>query len=96
MENKELYERAKRRVKARMGFYTHLGIYAAVNAVLFLASFNETGTVRVCVVHLAAGRLGDVPDLSFPFGLRVPRRDHGTDDPAGDGERGKGREVGRI
>ena len=46
MENKELYERAKRRVRARMGFYTHLGIYAAVNALLFLGSFNETGTVN--------------------------------------------------
>lgn len=45
MENKELYDRAKRRVKARMGFYTHLGIYAAVNAVLFFAYFQETGTV---------------------------------------------------
>jgi hypothetical protein len=45
MENNELYDRAKRRVKARMGFYTHLGIYAAVNAVLFLANWNETGTV---------------------------------------------------
>jgi hypothetical protein len=45
MENKELYERAKRRVKARLGFYTHLGIYAAVNAVLFLTNWNETGTV---------------------------------------------------
>ncbi len=44
MENKELYERAKRRVKARMGFYTHLGIYAAVNVVLFAANWNETGT----------------------------------------------------
>jgi hypothetical protein len=45
MEDKELYERAKRRVKARMGFYTHLVIYAAVNIVLFLASWKETGTV---------------------------------------------------
>lgn len=44
MENKELYDRAKRRVKARMGFYTHLGIYAAVNALLFFSNWKDTGT----------------------------------------------------
>lgn len=31
------------RVKARMGYYTHLGIYAAVNAVLFAANWANTG-----------------------------------------------------
>jgi hypothetical protein len=45
MENKELYDRAKRRVKAKMGFYTHFAIYAFVNVVLFLGSWNETGSV---------------------------------------------------
>ncbi len=92
MENKELYERAKMRVRARMGFYTHLGIYAAVNTLLFAANWKETGTYGFGVVHLAAGRLGDLPDLPFPFGLRVPRRDHRKDDRTGDGEAG---EVGK-
>lgn len=44
MEDKDLFRRAKRRVKARMGFYTHLVIYAAVNVVLFLANWKDTGT----------------------------------------------------
>ena len=43
MENNELYERAKRRVKARMGLYIHLGIYAAVNALVFAGNVKATG-----------------------------------------------------
>jgi len=45
MEKSEAYVRAERKVKARLGFYTHLVIYAAVNALLFFGSWRETGTV---------------------------------------------------
>jgi hypothetical protein len=44
MEDKELYRRAESRVKAKMGFYTHLFIYAAVNTALFLVNGKNTGT----------------------------------------------------
>ena len=44
MEKSEAYVRAERRVRARMGFYTHLGIYAAVNALIFFGSYKQTGT----------------------------------------------------
>jgi hypothetical protein len=44
MEKSEAYVRAERKVKARMGFYTHLGIYAVVNALFFLGSWKDTGT----------------------------------------------------
>ena len=37
MEKSAEYVKAERKVKARMGFYTHLVIYAAVNALLFFA-----------------------------------------------------------
>ncbi len=35
MENSEAYQSAKKRVEARMGFYTHLSVYVVV--ILFLA-----------------------------------------------------------
>ncbi len=38
MDNSEAYQAAKKRVEARMGFYTHLSVYAAV--ILFLAIIN--------------------------------------------------------
>ncbi|MBZ0124056.1 MAG: 2TM domain-containing protein [Roseovarius sp.] len=46
MDNSEAYQAAKKRVEARMGFYTHLSVYAAV--ILFLAIINfltSSGTV---------------------------------------------------
>jgi len=38
MENSEAYQSAKRRVEAKMGFYTHLSVYVAV--ILLLATIN--------------------------------------------------------
>lgn len=35
MDNSEAYQSARKRVEAKMGFYTHLSVYAAV--ILFLA-----------------------------------------------------------
>ncbi len=34
MENTEAYQSAKKRVEAKMGFYTHLSVYVAVIALL--------------------------------------------------------------
>ncbi len=36
MENQDAYRRAKRRVEAKLGFYCHLGVYLAVNALLVI------------------------------------------------------------
>ncbi|WP_370399738.1 2TM domain-containing protein [Sulfitobacter sp. JB4-11] len=38
MENSEAYQSAKKRVEAKMVFYTHLSVYVAV--ILFLAGIN--------------------------------------------------------
>ncbi len=38
MENSDEYQSAKKRVEAKMGFYTHFSVYAAV--ILFLAIIN--------------------------------------------------------
>ena len=46
MVNSEAYQAAKKRVEARMGFYTHLSVYAVV--ILFLAIIDfltSSGTV---------------------------------------------------
>ena len=42
MENQEAYERAKRRVEAKLGFYWHLGIYLAVNALLVIINLSTS------------------------------------------------------
>ena len=34
MQDQDAYERARRRVEAKLGFYIHLGIYVAVNILL--------------------------------------------------------------
>jgi hypothetical protein len=36
MENQEAYQGAKRRVEIKLGFYGHLGMYLAVNALLVI------------------------------------------------------------
>ena len=36
MENQVAYERAKKRVEAKIGFFTHLGVYVGVNILLIL------------------------------------------------------------
>jgi hypothetical protein len=36
VENQEAYEKAKKRVEARMGFYVHLGVYVGVNVLLIV------------------------------------------------------------
>ena len=36
MENQEAYQRAKKRVEAKMGFYMHLAVYIGVNILLII------------------------------------------------------------
>ena len=46
MENSEAFQSAKKRVEAKMGFYTHLSVYVVV--ILFLAIINlvtSAGTI---------------------------------------------------
>ena len=39
MENREAYERAKKRVEAKMGFYVHFVVYVGVNILLIVINF---------------------------------------------------------
>ena len=39
MENQEAYERAKRKVEEKFGFYIHLSVYVVVNVLLILITF---------------------------------------------------------
>ena len=36
MENQEAYEKAKKRVEAKVGFYIHLAVYVGVNLLLIV------------------------------------------------------------
>lgn len=42
MEDRELYERAKKRVETRIGFYIHLFIYLAVNTLLIIINLSTS------------------------------------------------------
>ena len=42
MEDQEAYERAKKRVEAKIGFYIHLAVYLTVNLLLIIINFNTS------------------------------------------------------
>ena len=42
MENKEAYQRTKKRVEAKLGFYIHLAVYIAVNILLVIINVSTT------------------------------------------------------
>jgi len=42
MEKQEAYQKAKVKVEAKVGFYVHLGIYVAVNALLTIINLSTS------------------------------------------------------
>ncbi len=42
MENREAYERAKKRVEAKIGFYIHLAVYVGVNVLLIVINLTTS------------------------------------------------------
>ena len=38
MENSDAYQKAKKRVEEKLGFYNHLGVYVAVNTLLIIVN----------------------------------------------------------
>jgi hypothetical protein len=42
MENQEAYERAKKRVEAKIGFYIHLAVYVGVNLLLVIINLTTS------------------------------------------------------
>jgi hypothetical protein len=42
MENQEAYQRAKKRVEAKLGFYIHLAVYVAVNTLLLIINLSTS------------------------------------------------------
>jgi hypothetical protein len=42
MENEETYQRARRRVEAKIGFYIHLAVYVGVNILLIIINLLTT------------------------------------------------------
>jgi hypothetical protein len=42
MESHEAYEKAKRRVEAKIGFYIHVAVYAGVNLLLLIINLTTS------------------------------------------------------
>lgn len=42
MDNQEAYQRAKKRVEAKFGFYIHLTVYIIVNLLLIIINLNTS------------------------------------------------------
>jgi hypothetical protein len=42
MVNQENYEKAKKRVNTKIGFYIHLAVYSAVNAILIVINLSTS------------------------------------------------------
>ena len=42
MENQEVYQRAKKRLEAKFGFYTHLLVYITVNVLLIIINLSTS------------------------------------------------------
>ena len=42
MENQEAYERAKKKVEAKLGFYIHLAAYIVVNILLIIINLSTS------------------------------------------------------
>ncbi len=42
MEDREAYQRAKKRVEAKIGFYIHLAVYAGVNVLLIIINLTTS------------------------------------------------------
>jgi hypothetical protein len=42
MENQEAYQRAKKRVEAKIGFYVHLTVYVCVNILLIIINLTTS------------------------------------------------------
>ena len=42
MGNSEAYERAKKKVEAKIGFYVHLAVYVGVNALLIIINLTSS------------------------------------------------------
>jgi hypothetical protein len=42
MENQETYEKAKKRVEAKIGFYIHLAVYVGVNGLLIVINLTTS------------------------------------------------------
>ena len=42
MENQEAYQKAKKRVEAKIGFYIHLAVYIVVNIILIIINLRTS------------------------------------------------------
>lgn len=72
MEQSQEYQSAKKRVEARMSFYTHLSVYVAV--IIFLGIINFVASPGTLWVHWPAMGWGIAVALHGAFSLVAPGR----------------------
>lgn len=78
MEQSKEYSHAKKRVEAKMGFYTHFAVFVAV--VLFLAIINFFASPGTMWVHWPFLGWGAAVALHFVFAFLFPGRFAVTED----------------
>jgi len=61
VEDREAYEKAKKRMEAKIGFYIHLAVYAGVNCSTHCHQPNHFTSIPL--VQMAIVRMGDRPIL---------------------------------
>ena len=73
MTEQEIYEKAKKRIKAKKGFFIHFGVYAATSAFLFAVNyltFSDSGIWWAFFPALAWG-IGIVAHYISVFGVGI-------------------------
>lgn len=70
MENQEAYEKAKKRVEAKIGFYIRLAVYVGVNVLLMIINLS---TFRIPLVQVAFIGMGDRSILPWHVDFRLLR-----------------------
>ncbi|MEP4988223.1 MAG: 2TM domain-containing protein [Paracoccaceae bacterium] len=72
MKRSEAYQSAKKRIEAKMGFYTHLSVYVAV--ILFLAVINFVTSAGTIWFQWPMSSLGIAVFLHSAFDFVFPGR----------------------
>ncbi len=66
MENQEAYQKAKKRVEAKIGFYIHLAVYVGVNILLIIINLITSSQYLWFKVSVGATRRLTLKELTEP------------------------------
>ena len=66
MENQEAYQKAKKRVEAKIGFYIHLAVYVGVNILIIIINLITSSQYLWFKVSVGAMRCLTLKELTEP------------------------------